>query len=141
MSKLKTQKALRSLPSGGHNPNLKSDVKYRAYSFSLLIIDFVSKFPNKRAFWIISDQLLRAATSIGANIVEAKSSSSKREFIRYFEIALKSSNETKYWLCLLRDSDLEGINKTKIEEVLSEAIELSNMIGSSLLTMKGKKKI
>jgi len=132
MSKLKTQ---------NHNSNLKSDVKYRAYRFSLLIIDFVGKLPNKKTFWVISDQLLRAATSIGANIVEAKSSSSKREFIRYFEIALKSANETKYWLCLLRDSDLEGVDKIVVKKILAEAIELSNMIGSSLLTMKGKKKI
>ncbi|MBM4401875.1 MAG: four helix bundle protein [Candidatus Cloacimonetes bacterium] len=61
--------------------------------------------------------------------------------MRYFEIALKSANEAKYWLCLLRDSNLEGVNKDKVEEVLHEAIELSNMIRSSLLTMKGKKKI
>ena len=132
MSKLKTQI---------HNSNLKSDVKYRAYRFSLLIIDFISQLPNKKAFWVIGDQLLRSATSIGANIVEAKSSSSKKEFIRYFEVALKSANETKYWLSLLRDSNLEGSDKTKVEEVLSEAIELSNMIASSLLTMKGKKRI
>lgn len=119
------------------NLNLKSDVKYRSFTFSLLIIRFVSTFPEKRIYWIIADQLLRAATSIGANIVEAKSSSSKREFIKYFEIALKSANETKYWLCLLRDSEL--VEKEKINKILSEAIELSNMIGSSLLTMKGKK--
>jgi len=132
MSKLKTQT---------HSSNLKSDVKYRAYQFSLLVINFVGQLPNKKTFWVIGDQLLRSATSIGANIVEAKSSSSKREFIRYFEIALKSANETKYWLCLLRDSGLEGVDTVVVEEILAEAIELSNMIGSSLLTMKGKKKI
>ena len=129
MSKLKTQ---------NHNLNLKTNIKYRAYSFSLMIIDFVSKFPNKKVYWIISDQVLRSATSIGANIVEAKSSSSKREFIKYYGIALKSANEIKYWLCLLRDSKL--IPKMKIDKILNEAIELSNMLGSSLLTMKGKKK-
>lgn len=119
------------------NLNLKTDVKYRAYHFSLLVIRFVGAFPEKRIYWIIADQLLRAATSIGANIVEAKSSSSKREFIKYFEIALKSANETKYWLCLLRDSQL--VEKEKMDRILNEAVELSNMIGSSLLTMKGKK--
>mgnify|MGYP003866386553 CR=1 FL=1 len=60
--------------------------------------------PNKKVYWVISDQLLRAATSIGANIVEAKASSSKRDFIKFYEIALKSANETKYWLGLLRDA-------------------------------------
>ncbi len=132
MSKLKTQ---------NHNLNLKSDVKYRAYKFSLLVIGFIGKLPNKKTFWVIGDQLLRSATSVGANIVEAKSSSSKREFIRYYEIALKSANETKYWLCLLRDSNLEGINETEVGRILNEAIEISNMLGSALLTLKGKRNI
>ncbi len=82
---------------------------------------------------------MRSSTSIGANIVEAKSSSSKREFIRYYQIALKSANETKYWLCLLRDSKL--VQKTPVNKILNEAVELSNMLGASVLTMKGKKKI
>lgn len=112
-------------------------MRYRAYDFSLLIIRFVSQFPDKRIYWIIADQLLRSSTSIGANLVEAKSSSSKREFIKYFEIALKSANETKYWLCLLRDSGL--VSKDLVQPVLDEAIQLANIIGSSILTMKGKK--
>ena len=88
-------------------------------------------------YWIISDQLLRAATSIGANIVEAKSSSSKRDFIRFFEIALKSANETKYWLGLLRDAT--DADKSKINQLLDEVEEISKMLGSSLLTLKNKK--
>jgi len=118
--------------------NSKSNLKLRAYSFSLFLIDFVTDLPDKRIYWIFSDQLLRSGTSIGANIVEAKSSSSKRDFIKYYEIALKSANETKYWLCLLRDSPKLEINKEKLLVILKEAIELSNMIGSALLTLKGK---
>lgn len=76
--------------------------------------------------------------SIGANIVEARASSSKREFIKFFEIALKSANETGYWLSLLRDSRL--VNADTLEPLLHEASELANMLGSSLLTMKGKRK-
>lgn len=122
-----------------YNSNLKSnDVKVRAYRFSLEVIRFVNELPNKRAFWSIGDQLLRAATSIGANMIEAQASSSRREFIKFYEIALKSANETKYWICLLRDSyqDL----KPRCYELLKEAEEISNMLGSSILTLKGKKK-
>lgn len=118
--------------------NSKSNLKLRAYRFSLSLIDFVVGLPDKKTYWIISDQLLRSGTSVGANIVEAKSSSSKRDFIKYFEIALKSANETKYWLCLLRDSPKLEINKEKLSVILKDAIELSNMIGSALLTLKGK---
>ncbi len=121
--------------------NVKSNIKLRAYRFSLLVIEFVGNLPSKKTFWVIGDQLLRSATSIGANIVEAKSSSSKRDFIKYYEIALKSANETKYWLCLLRDSNLEGIDEAEVEKILNEAIEISNMLGSALLTLKGKKNI
>ena len=129
-SKLKTQ---------NHNSNVKSnDVKVRAYRFSLAIITFINSLPNKRAFWAIADQLLRSATSIGANMIEAKSSSSRRDFIRFYEIALKSANETKYWLYLLRDS--YGEIKPTCDELLKEVVEISNMLGSSILTLKGKNK-
>jgi len=114
----------------------KFNVKYRAYYFSLEVIKFAAEFPNEKLYWIISDQLLRSATSVGANLVEAKSSSSKRDFIKYYEIALKSANETKYWLCLLRDGT--EINKEKINKLLQEIEEILKMLGSSLLTLKNK---
>lgn len=116
---------------------VKQQVKYRAYHFSIKIIKFTSNLPNKRIFWIITDQLLRAATSIGANIIEAQAASSKRDFIRFYEISLKSANETKYWLCLLRD--IGEMDKTKINILLKEAGEIANILGASLLTLKGKK--
>lgn len=117
----------------------KTDVKHRAYRFSLDVIRFISDLPEKKTYWTLSDQLLRSATSIGANIVEAQSSSSKREFIKYFEISLKSANETKYWLCLFRDADQLGYDKQTVKTLLGEAIELSNILGSSVLTLKGKR--
>src|SRR3989338_8150689 len=94
-----------NLKTQNYNSNLKSrDVKARAYQFSLDIIRFINDLPNKRAFWAIGDQLIRSATSIGANMIEAQSSSSRREFIKFYEISLKSANEAIYWLSLLRDS-------------------------------------
>ena len=123
-----------------YNSNLKSsDLNLRAYQFSLEIIRFVNQLPNKRAFWSIGDQLLRSATSIGANIIEAKSSSSKREFIKFYEISLKSANETKYWLSLLNDSYAEL--KKHCLPLQKEIEEICNMISSSVLTLKGKRKI
>ena len=122
-----------------YNSNVKSsDIKIRAYELSLAIIRFINDLPNKRAFWVIGDQLLRAITSIGANMIEAKSSSSRREFIKYYEIALKSANEAKYWLSLIRDSYPEL--KIKCQKLLDELEEISNMIGSSIITLKGKRK-
>jgi len=84
--------------------NLKTDLKVRTYFFSIKVIKFLATLPDNKIYQIITAQLLRAVTSIGANIVEAKSSSSKRDFIKFYEIALKSANESKYWFGLLRDS-------------------------------------
>ena len=126
-----------NLKSESHNSNLKSNVKYRAYQFSIEIIKLVNTFPEKRVYWVIGDQLLRSATSIGANLIEAKSSSSKRDFIKFYQIALKSGNETKYWLCLLRDSNL--LLKENLSVFIDELNEINNMIGSSVLTLKGKR--
>ena len=85
----------------------------------------------------MSEQLLRSGTSIGANIVEAQAASSKRDFVRFYEISLKSANETKYWLGLMRDGF--EIKDEEIGELLNEVQELSRILGASLLTLKGKR--
>ncbi len=120
-----------------HSAKPKTELKYRCYYFSIETIKFLNTLPNKKIYWTISDQLLRAATSIGANIVEAKSSSSRKDFIKFYNIALKSANETKYWLCLLRDAT--EADKNNINKLLKEAEEIANILGSSLLTLKNKK--
>jgi four helix bundle protein len=96
------------------NSKGKSDLKLRCYKFSLDIIALAGMLPNKRSAWIIIDQLIRSATSIGANLIEARAASSRLEFKRFYEISLKSANETKYWLCLLRDARLAGKEKITV---------------------------
>jgi four helix bundle protein len=119
-----------------YNPKFKSDINRRCFDFSLSVIDLSDKLPNKRSAWVISDQLVRAATSVGANLVEAKASSSSLEYKKYYEIALKSAIETKYWLELLKESkltDIENINK-----LLYEATEIANMLGAGVIKLKNK---
>ena len=115
------------------------EVKYRAFYLSINIIKFMDSLTIKQSIKIISDQLIRSVTSIGANIVEAKSSSSKREFLNYFQIPLKSANETKYWLALLDRLLPEKHNDILI--FIKEINEISKIIGSSILTMKGKRQL
>lgn len=117
--------------------NKKEQLKYRAYNFSIRIIKLCSSLPEKRVYWIISDQLLRSATSIGANIIEAQAASSRKDFIKFFDIALKSANETKYWLGILRDGT--EANKEEVNMLLKEVDEISKMLGASLLTLKNKR--
>ncbi|MEK6591430.1 MAG: four helix bundle protein [Nitrospinota bacterium] len=114
------------------------DSKTRAYQFALKIVGFIDNLPKDMAAKIIAKQLLRSATSIGANIVEAQASSSRRDFTNFFNHSLKSANETKYWLELLRDTN--KADKEAIHILLKEVTELANILGSSLLTLRGKKK-
>lgn len=117
----------------------KTDLKKRAYLYALDIIKFIDNLSRKDyGFEIISKQLLRSATSIGANIIEAQAASSKRDFTNFFNHALKSANESKFWLGLLRDS--KKTNKDKTDSLIKETYELANILGSSILTLKGKKK-
>lgn len=80
------------------------------------------------------DQLLRSSTSIGANVVEGKSGSSKKDWRNFYVIALKSANETKYWLCLI--SETLKVPKNKINELIKEADEISKIIASIILNAK-----
>ncbi len=119
------------------NSKFKIKLKDRAYQYSIKIIEFLDALPKDISSQVIAKQLLRSATSIGANIVEAQASSSKRDFTNFFNHALKSANESLYWLGLLRDA--KKINNVQLECLLNETKELANILGSSALTLRGKR--
>jgi len=120
------------------NSKLKVDLKHRAYQYSIRVIEFIDALSKDASTTVITNQLLGSATSIGANIVEAKGASSKRDFTNFFSHSLKSANESLYWLGLLRDA--KKINNPQLEYLLNETKELANILGSSILTLKGKNK-
>lgn len=113
------------------------DIKQRTYRYALDVIRFLDELPHDYAVQTMGKQLLRSATSIGANIVEAQAASSRKDFANFYSYALKSSNESKFWLGLLKDSGKasNGIG----DALLCEAQELSNILASSILTIKGRR--
>lgn len=119
------------------NTKNQIELKIRAYRYSISLIEFLDTLPKDMSSQVITKQLLRSATSIGANIVEAKASSSKRDFTNFFSHALKSANESLYWLGLLRDA--KKINNAQLKYLLGETKELANILASSILTLKGKR--
>lgn len=122
-----------------NNSKSKIDLKHRSYHFSLNIITLIDQLNQKDfSIQVISKQLLRSATSIGANIIEAQAGTTKRDFTSFLSHALKSANETKFWLALLKDS--HKATPTQIDQLLQEATELANILASSILTLKGKNK-
>lgn len=119
-----------------HNSKIKSDLKQRCYQFSLDLIALGEILSKDLISKIILSQLIRSGISVGANLFEATSASSKLEFKKFHEIALKSANETKYWLCLLRDSG--KADKERVNILLAEITEIANMLAAGILKMKGK---
>jgi four helix bundle protein len=115
----------------------KKDFKKRLYAFTLKMIEFLDSLPDDNVSRRLGDQLLRSGTSIIGNYIEGQSASSKKDFTNYFNTSLKSSNESKLWFALLRDS-----GRAKAQEVqwfLGELDEYTKIFGSSILTLKGRK--
>lgn len=82
----------------------KNEFKRRLYNYVLRLIKFIDTLPKSSINDVMEKQLLRSGTSILANYIEANSASSKKDFINFFTHSLKSSNESKVWLTLLRDT-------------------------------------
>jgi four helix bundle protein len=110
------------------------DLKYRSYQVSLDMIRFLKGRRWDSLSMVVVKQFMRSALPIGANVIEAKNSSSRNEFRRYYEIALKSANESKYWMCLLRDG-FEGKDEQWIN-LINEADALAKIIAASVLKLK-----
>ncbi|MHC4220963.1 MAG: four helix bundle protein [Planctomycetota bacterium] len=115
----------------------KTEFKRRLYSFTLKLIEFIDKLPKDNVSRRIGDQLLRSGTSVIANYIEGQAASSKRDFTNFFNISLKSANESKLWLALLRDS--KRVEAKNVVWFLDELAEISNIFASSILTLKGKR--
>ena len=115
----------------------KDDFKRRLYAFALKLIEFIDKLPKDSVSYRLGDQLLRSGTSVIANYVEARAASSRKDFTNFFNMALKSANESKLWLALLRDSG--RAKASDVQWFLDELDEISKILASSILTLKGKR--
>lgn len=115
----------------------KAEFKRRLYTFTLKLIEFLDHLPSDNVTRRVGDQLLRSGTSIISNYVEGQSASSKKDYTNYFTTSLKSANESKLWLSVLRDT--KRAKPESVEPLLKELIEFSKIFASSILTLKGKK--
>ena len=116
---------------------LTAQFKKRLYSFVLKLIKFLDKLPKDGISRRISDQLLRSGTSIIGNYIEGQAASSKKDYTNFFNHSLKSANESKLWLALLRDS--KRASAQEVSWFLDELNEIANIFASSILTLKGKR--
>jgi len=110
-------------------------IREKSYDFALRIIKFYKYLVNEKKEYILSKQLLRSGTSIGANIQESLYAYSKKEFISKLSISLKEAAETMYWLRLLKDSDV--VEEKYIKKLISECDEIIRILSSIIKTSKG----
>ena len=111
----------------------KSIVAEKAYAFALLVILIYKELKTENEF-ILSRQILRSGTSIGANVNEAISAESKKDFVHKLSISLKEARETKYWLNLLKDSNF--IHQEMFDKSNKKCEELIKILSSIILTTK-----
>ena len=110
------------------------DIKDRTFNYSYQIINFVTKIPHSMANQIMIKQLIRCGTSIGANIAEGYVGSSKKDFTNYYTIALKSANETVYWLKLLAKTNEKF--ESEIDPLLVEANEIIRVLAKIVINCR-----
>ena len=104
----------------------ESLIATKSYTFALAILNLSEKLSKTTANLILIKQIIRSATSIGANIEEAGGASSKKDFIHCMNISKKEARETRYWLLLLRDTNTEF--ETELEGLLNECNQIINIL-------------
>lgn len=116
----------------------KSDnvVEAKSYQFALSIIMVYKQLTQEKKEFVLSKQLVRSGTSVGANVREATCAESKRDFVHKLSIALKEAREAGYWLELLMDS--EYIGNEVFLKVNAECNEVVKIISSIILTTKSR---
>lgn len=109
------------------------DIRKRTFDFAVRIVKLCHYLNDKPGISrILSSQLLRAGTSIGANVEESPAGQSSADLISQYSIALKEARQTHYWLRLLIAAEI--VSEARLVELLTEADELTRMIGAALVS-------
>jgi four helix bundle protein len=121
---------------GQYLPMKKNVVEEKSYAFALRIVKLYRWLCEEKREYVLSKQLLRSGTSIGANVEEAIGGMSEKDFSAKMIIAYKEARESHYWLRLLYDS--EFIDQAAFESIIGDCNELLKLLGSITKTMKTK---
>ena len=116
---------------------MKGGLGERSIAYSLRVIKLYRVLAKDAVGRVLGDQLLRAATSVGANIHEAEGAQSRVDFIAKVSIAHKEAREAAYWIRLIREAQL--VPEARLADLVGEADQMIKILSSSLLTAKQKK--
>lgn len=109
-------------------------VRDKSYAFAIRIVKLYQHLSVTKKEFVLSKQILRCGTSIGANVEEALGGQSRPDFISKMSIAYKEARETCYWLRLLKDT--EYLTQTEFDSIYDDAEELCRLIASILKSTK-----
>ena len=112
----------------------ENPLKTKSFAFALCVVGAYKYLLQEHHEYVLSKQLLRSGTSVGANITEANQAQSRPDFIHKLSIALKEVVETDYWICLLRDSDY--LSATQADSLIEDCTEIKKMLTSAIKSAK-----
>ena len=119
----------------------KEELKIRTKLFGIEIVKFLYTLPKEGISFALTNQLVRSATSIGANYRASLRARSSKEFIAKLGIVLEESDETLYWLEIMKEVPQFQKSKTEIERLMEEASQLTAIFASTLKTLKSKQNL
>ena len=111
-----------------------SILRTKSYSFALRVFHLARHLRDEKKEFVVSKQVLRSGTSIGANVEEANQAESRKDFGHKLSVALKEATETNYWLRLLRDS--KTLEEKIANSMIEDCKELEKMLTTSIRTVK-----
>jgi len=114
----------------------KRDIHERIYNFVIRIVNLTKALPKSSQNDVVIHQLIKSATSMGANDQEADGAESKKDFIAKYAIVKKESKETNYWLRIIKDTN-PNIEK-RISDLQQEGVELVRIVSTIILNSKRK---
>ena len=110
------------------------NIQDKSFKFAIRIVNLYKMLCTDRKEYVLSKQLLRSGTSIGANITEAQQAQSKADFRSKLNIALKETSETKYWLLLLAATDY--LTEVEFDSIFSDCTEIEKILVVSVKSLK-----
>jgi four helix bundle protein len=111
-------------------------IQQKSFLFAVRIINLYKYLTNEKKEFVLSKQILRSGTSIGANIEESIGGQSEKDFLAKLSISYKETRETIYWLKLLKET--EYISKNEFESIHHEAESICKILAKIIITLKGK---
>ena len=113
---------------------MNSNIENKSFLFSVRIVKLARYLQEEKREYILSKQLIRSGTSIGANIVESQQAQSRPDFISKLSIALKEASETNYWLRLLNATDY--LSESEFTSIIADCKELERTLTSIIKTTR-----